>query len=300
MPTVLVGTADGLHAFGAERRAELAGHEVTALAREDSRWWAILDGRTICRSDGPDRGWTEAGALEPLRANCLFPGAAGLLVGSSEAHLFRLAGGMVDLIGSFEDVRGREAWHTPWGGPPDTRSISGDRAGALYVNVHVGGVVRSTDGGGSWQPTIDIHADVHQVLAHRGSDVVLAATARGLASSEDGGESWTFAREGLHATYSRAVAVAGATILVSASDGPSGRRAAVYRTPLGRREPLERCRDGLPEWLADNVDTYCLATSGSMAVFGTTDGSLYRSNDEGTSWALLTSDLPAVRCVAIA
>lgn len=48
------------------------------------------------------------------------------------------------------------------GGPPDTRSITED-GDTVYVNVHVGGVLRSSDQGESWQPTIDIGADIHRV-----------------------------------------------------------------------------------------------------------------------------------------
>ena len=298
MVMVLVGTTDGLHELGAQERTHLAGHEVGALAREDSTWWAIVDGRAIW-SAGADGGWQPATVVERLRANCLGPRAAGLLVGTSEAHLLRLDGGTLEPIESFDRASGREEWYTPWGGPPDTRSISGGPDGSLYVNVHVGGVVRSTDRGASWRPTIDIHADVHQVLAHPDSGRVLAAMARGLATSDDGGESWTFHAEGLDGTYLRAVAVAGETVLVTASRGPSGQRAAVYRTPLGRRAPFVPCRDGLPERFPDNIDTACLATSGPVAAFGTADGSVFLSEDEGESWNLLASDLPPVRCVAI-
>ena len=62
-----------------------------------------------------------------------------------------------------EDVpftEGRDRWYTPWGGPPDTRSMT-SADGKVYANVHVGGVVRSADAGRTWQPTaLDIDADV--------------------------------------------------------------------------------------------------------------------------------------------
>src|SRR5262249_51391316 len=151
-----------------------------------------------------------------------------------------------------ETVPGREAWYTPWGDPPDTRSLAVDRGGTVYANVHVGGVVRSTDGGRSWEPTLDIEADVHQVLAHpRRPGHVFAASAVGLQTTVDAGATWQTVTEGLHATYLRAVAVATGGVLVSASTGPGGRRSALYRrTRAGG--PFERCRGGLPEWFGDN------------------------------------------------
>ncbi len=165
------------------------------------------------------------------------------------------------------------------------------------MNVHVGGVVRSTDGGRSWGPTLDMETDVHQVLAHPAvPGHVFAASAVGLVMSADGGESWRILTEGLHARYLRAVAVAGETVVVSASTGPGGRRAAIYRTRADGHGELGRCRQGLPEWLGDNVDTHCLAAQGATVVVGTKDGRVYASHDSGASFTLLTKGLPAIQC----
>ena len=202
----------------------------------------------------------------------------------------------------FDRVEDRQKWYTPWGGPPDSRSLAVDVAGTIYVNVHVGGIVRSRDRGSSWGPTIDIEADVHQVIAAEGRPgLVLAASAQGLASSEDAGETWTFHTNGLHGSYCRAAAVADDLLLVSASEGYRGRRAAVYRRPLaGSRLPFEKCVDGLPGWFGSNIDSHCLAAAGSLAAFGTDDGVVYLSIDGGERWEVAGTGLPAVRCVALA
>src|SRR5205814_5238876 len=95
-------------------------------------------------------------------------------------------------------VEGREGWYTPWGDPADVRSIAVARDGAIHVNVHVGGVARSRDGGTSWTPTIDIEQDVHQVTAHpREPKIVVVASAEGFAISRNGGDSWSFVTAGL-------------------------------------------------------------------------------------------------------
>ena len=134
--------------------------------------------------------------------------------------------------------------------------------------MHVGGILHTEDRGNSWNPTIDIDADVHQVATTE--ELVLAACAGGLAISADRGATWTMRSEGLDAPYSRAVAVCGDAVLVSASNGPRGGRAAVYRGALGGGS-FERCTAGLPEWFDDNIDTYCLdaLNDGSFAAFGT-------------------------------
>jgi hypothetical protein len=90
------------------------------------------------------------------------------------------------------------------------------------------------------------------------------------------------------------VVVCGDQVLVSASNGPRGGHAGVYRAGLttGR---FERCRAGLPEWFDDNIDTYCLdaLNDGSYAAFGTSAGRVYGS-DDGDSWVELAMGLPRV------
>jgi BNR/Asp-box repeat len=213
-------------------------------------------------------------------------------VGTSEARLFRLEGSRLTPVVGFDAVEGREAWYTPWGGPPDTRSIS-EWDDDVYVNVHVGGILRTDDHGEKWHATIDIDADVHQVATAEG--LVLAAAAHGLASSRDRGATWTHRTDGLEALYARAVVVSGDGVLMSTSNGPRGGRAGVYRAPL-LGGPFERCRTGLPEWFEDNIDTYCLdaLNDGSYAALGTADGAVYVSDDGGATWHVVATGLPLV------
>jgi hypothetical protein len=301
-PRILVGTESGLRALGVgERpvREAFVGRTVTALARDGTRTWGIIDGREVWVEDG--ERWQRQASVEGPLATCLAPDPAGLLIGTEAAHLLRLAGDRLEPVESFERVEGREAWHTPWGDPADVRSLAVDPAAeAIYINVHVGGVVRSRDGGRTWTPTLDIETDVHQVIAHPDrSGVVLVAAYDGLGVSRDGGDSWQFVTAGLHAHYSRAVAVSEAVVLLTASTGPGGKRSALYRTPLDGEGRFERCRGGLPEWFDDNIDTACLAAAGPLVVFGTEDGRLYRSPDGGTTWELAIKGLPAIRCVIV-
>lgn len=280
---------------------ELAGHEVTALARDGAAWWAITGGQEAWRSDGDGKWARQATAPTDVRSNCLAGTPAGVLVGTSDARLFRLHAEALDPIDSFDQVEGRGKWYTPWGGPPDSRSISVDPVGTIYVNIHVGGIIRSRDGGRSWEPTIDVDSDVHRVVTVDGRPgLVLAACAEGLAASDDSGETWTFDTEGLHGSYCRAVAVAGDALFVSASEGYRGRRSALYRRSLDSDEPFDRCEHGLPESFGSNIDSHCLAALGSVVAFGTEEGALYRSEDAGETWETAATGLPPVRCLLLA
>jgi len=297
---IWVGTEDGLHEFdtaGGSGATHHAGRAVTALGAEYPDLWAILDGTEVWKTSSAD-GWTLKAALDSgLRANVIADTRAGYLVGTSEAHLFRVAEAGLERVDPFEHVEGRDDWYTPWGGPPDSRSISED-SNTVYVNVHVGGVVRSKDEGVTWEPTIDVDADVHRVWA--ADRAVFAACARGLAVSEHRGDSWTYRTEGMHAAYCRAVALCGDVILVSASTGPRGGSSALYRGAAAGGA-FERCRTGLPDWFEDNIDSLCLDAMPreGAAAFGTQDGRVFASQDQGASWAEVASGLPAVRCVLV-
>jgi photosystem II stability/assembly factor-like uncharacterized protein len=180
------------------------------------------------------------------------------------------------------------------------RSLSAGPDGVFYANIHVGGIATSADGA-AWTATpLDIDSDVHQVLADPGRPGrAYAATAIGLAVTTDGGVTWDISEEGLHAAYCRAVAIAGDTLLLSASTSHTGRKAAVYSRPLAGGT-FERCITGLPEWFQDNVDTFCLDARGDDAVIGTTDGRVFVSDDAGRSWNEALNGRPAITCVAIA
>jgi hypothetical protein len=106
--------------------------------------------------------------------------------------------------------------------------------------------------------------------------------------------------KGLEAPYSRAVVVCGDTVLLSASDGPRGGHAAVYRADLSGG-PFERCTGGLPGWFDGNIDTFCLdaLNDGSFAAFGTSDGHLFASEDAGSKWHELLSVGTAVQHILV-
>jgi hypothetical protein len=304
---LFVGTSQGLFALaGGDPRPDprpdpsFGPREVSALAVRDGGVWAVAERRVIARRD-PDGVWVDVARSDGFDLACLAPTSHGVLAGTEEAHLLRLVGdGVLALLEAFETVGGRETWFTPWGGPPAVRSISQDLAGRLHANVHVGGIPRSVDAGASWEPTIDIDADVHQVVAHPTEpDVVLAAGAVGLAVSVDGGSSWRIEREGLHATYARAVAVAGDRVLLSVSNGPRAGRAAIYRIALEPGSTFERCTEGLPEWFDGNIDSGWLDARGSEVAFGTGDGEVFVSHDAGESWTRAATGLPSIRAVRL-
>lgn len=310
MPVIdaLLATDRGVHAVatvgeappGARQAAAmLTNRQVRDLTTGDEGWWALAGDHELWRA--PHGGSPEhVATLSGPAATCVLPVPDKVLVGTEEARLLAWDGQAVTSLRGFDEAETRSSWYTPWGGPPAVRSLAVADDGAVYVNVHVGGILRSDDGGASWRATIDVEADVHEVATAAGRpETVVAATARGLAVSRDRGATWQVTDAGLHATYCRAVAVSGDTVYLSASTGPSSNSAALYRGDLDG-EVLVRCTDGLPDWFASNVDSRCVAARDDSAVLGTAEGEAYASTDSGRTWARLAAGLPAVRAVTLA
>src|SRR5262245_13081166 len=301
MTDLLVGTSAGLfvsNGDGLEPDPSFGGRSVTALAADDRGVWAVADRLVLARREHGG-SWRDVAESADLDLDCVLPTPTDVFAGTDEAHLLRLEGDRLTRVDGFEEVEGRNDWYTPWGGPPAVRSMAVDLAGRIHANVHVGGIPRSVDGE-RWESTIDIDADVHQVVAHPTEpDVVLAAGALGLCISEDGGATWRTERDGLHSSYARAVAVSGETVLLSACTGPHGGRAALYRTTLSLGARFDKCTDGLPEWFDGNVDSGWVTGRGPSVAFGTPGGEIYRSDDAGVRWRLAAVGVPAIRALCL-
>ncbi len=253
--------------------------------------------------------WSTIATTEMDLACCVAVGDV-IYVGTDDARVLRVgADGGLEQLRGFDAVAGRETWYAGSAvingqrvGPPlGIRSITATPDGAvLLANVHVGGIPRSTDGGVTWQPTIDVESDVHEVRAHPNRPgVVMAAAAIGLCTSRDGGVTWDVEQEGLHASYCSAVAFAGDDVFVSASVDHFAAQGAIYRRRVDGHDSLVAVGGGLPAWTDGIIDTGCIATRGSAVALVDRKGNLYVSADTGHSWSRRASGLPPPSSVLI-
>ena len=288
--TVLLGTERGLLSLDGGTENRFAGEPITAIS---GQWVLIGERKLVSLASGAEA------KLEGPSAWCLLDTGERLYVGTAKARLLSGPASTAELapVESFDQISTRDEWYTPWGEPPDTRSLAAGAAGQL-VNVHVGGVWLQT-AGDRWDEVVSVDADTHQVVADIDEGVAVAAAAVGFGRSVDGGTTWDWTTDGLHASYSRAVAISGETALVTASTGPRTRQGAVYRRPLRGDGPFAKAHAGLPEWFPFNLNTFQLAAAGDVVVLGTEDGRVFRSADAGASWALAADGLPPVHVVAI-
>lgn len=284
-----IGTAAGAFEYDDELHPTIEATRINHVAVEGDDWWAV-DGRGRIHRNGETVARMPEGAV-PL---CIRPSRGVVWVGASEGRLYSLERGRLTEDEFFANAPDRDTWYTPWGAPVDIRSLALDADHTLYVNVHVGGVLRYDNTG--LVPTVDIDADVHQVAAHPGrKGLIYAASAHGLGVSHNGHD-FEFHVEGLHAQYCRAVAASDQTVLVSASTGPQTKQGRVYQASV-EGGTLTTAHRGLPEWFDGNVNTHCLASDGANFYLGFGD-TVWVSAAEAIDWSELVSGLPKITCIA--
>lgn len=304
-PTTLAATwREGLFVFTDDtRHQELPGQAVRALAADGRGGALAIVGEHTLRRRAPDGSWSIV-ATADAQLSCTLAVGDVLYVGTDDARLLRIrAGGAPEPLRGFDAAPGRDGWYAGTAvvdgrevGPPlGVRSLAATADGrVLLANVHVGGIPRSTDGGASWEPTIAVDADVHEVRAHPDDPaVVIAAAAVGLCVSRDAGATWAVERDGLHATYCSAVAFSSGAVLVAATTDHFARDGAVYGRLLDGTGPLVPLGAGEPLVLAGIADTGCIASRASALAVADTGGNLFVSADAGRNWTRRADDLPA-------
>jgi photosystem II stability/assembly factor-like uncharacterized protein len=189
----------------------------------------------------------------------------------------------------------------PWTSHVRWIAPSPHRAGTILAGIELGGLMRSTDGGETWQDhRPGAQRDVHSLAWHPGVEGrAYEAGGGGAAWSEDAGQTWHPADEGRdrHYTWSVAVDPVDPELwYVSASSGPfaaHGRRdpeAHIYRRSNGAWRALA---GGLPDPLPSMPYALVAADGGLFA--GLANGELWESRDRGDTWqrCALHGDTPA-------
>jgi len=167
-------------------------------------------------------------------------------------------------------------------------------ANLLLVGIELGGLMRSTDGGVSWQDhRPGAQLDVHSLAWHpHVPGRAYEAGGGGAAFSTDAGETWQPADEGRDRNYTWSVTVDPDDPdcwYLSASTGPFAAhgggdpQARIYRRRDGR--PWEPLAGGLPDPLPA-MPYALLATEGRLFA-GLADGQIWESADGGDRWAAL-------------
>jgi hypothetical protein len=175
----------------------------------------------------------------------------------------------------------------------------------LFVGIELGGVMRSTDGGATWEDRKPgSQHDSHAVLTHpRAAGRVYEAAGGGVALSDDAGATWRGVDDGMpqHYTWGLAVDpadpdlwyVSAARSAREAHHTSGSAEAGLYRKRGDA--PWEALGGGLPQPLPKMP--YALLTlrdTPNTVLAGMRDGAIWRSDDAGDTWRQLAGRLPAL------
>jgi len=182
-------------------------------------------------------------------------------------------------------------------------------AGRIFAAIEAGALVRSLDGGETWEDRKPSGPfDTHTLVMHQLAPDRLYSAAgdgfmepgNGFARSDDGGETWYRPDEGLQYHYLWSMAVSPAdpdTIVISASPGPQQAHSqpyaesAIYRRSDGSQ--WQQVQAGLP---APNglLASVLVADQAEPGVFyaGNNQG-IFRSEDTGLTWEKLSIPWPS-------
>lgn len=244
--------------------------------------YAGIDPGALFRSDDNGKNWVEIkGLTEHPTRDQWGPGAGGMMVHSICPHPFdpnrlQIA---ISAAGTFETRDGGETW------TPRNKGVLADFLPDQYPEVG---------------------QCVHHLEAHPSRpDLLYAATHSGVYRSNTGGEQWTDISEGLPSRFGFTALVhplEDDTVYVVPIEGPE------FRAPVDRSLAVYRSRERGTEW--ERLDAglpgpeafpnvYRQASSADQIdptglYIGTTNGEIYASLDNGDSWELIASNLPAV------
>jgi photosystem II stability/assembly factor-like uncharacterized protein len=284
---------------------------VFAGAYGDGSLFASLDGcETWSRRD---HGLSEHNiySLEAVEID----GRVRLYCGTEPAKLFVSD----DLGDSWRELTGLrkvptvDSWSFP--GPPHvahSKHITFDPRDpkTMYVSIEVGGLLRSSDGGETWQDVPGMYEDVHRLLIDPANPERLhVAGGAGLWQSEDDGATWHNTTDHQHEIggYPDQLLYHPANpdlmFVASAESTPNtwfakpfaGARISRSRDGGKTWEPLT---NGLPDRMQGNIEAMCLEVTGpdeACSLFAaTTAGEVFVSDDAGETWTLAVCDLAPI------
>ena len=323
---ILVGTREG----------------VLTLARDGAKWQvtnrAITDKHISAIMKEPQSGLTFAGAFhggvhvsaddgktwqertKGMTQNNVYSlaaqrvnGKTRVFTGTEPAHLFISddLGENWQEVPSLRSVPSVPKWSFP--APPHighVKHINFDPSvpTTIYASVEVGGLLRSADGGASWEEFPALYEDVHRLMIHpSNSKFLYAVTGRGLYVSPDAGASWPqwTRREDEIGGYPDGFVFRPSDpkviLMTAAHDAPGTWRtthfagARISRSKDGGKT-WEILRNGLPDRLQASIEAFCLEEAGSACqIFAaTTSGDVLCSEDLGDHWQTIVSGLPPI------
>ena len=239
-------------------------------------------------------------------------GRVKLYVGTDPAHLFESddLGESWKEVPALRDAPNASKWFFP--APPHfghVKNVAVDFSNPkiIYACIEQGGLLKSEDGGGSWQELQGFDDDVHRlVISPSNTKHLYLSTRMGLLESMNAGKSWEpLSMDGSRIGYPDALLLHPKRENLMFTAGSSTRPpfwlkehtadSKIARSRDGGKN-WELVRNGLPEQIRGNIEAMAMDIyNGSFSLFaGTTDGEVFASGDEGDSWTKIATGLPPI------
>jgi photosystem II stability/assembly factor-like uncharacterized protein len=254
----------------------------------------------VRRSDDRGDSWVDCKLPEPAVFSMAVSAADGAVyAGTEPSRLFRSddRGESWRELDALLELPSQPTWSfppRPWTSHVRWIAPSPHDGDLLIVGIELGGLMRSVDGGRTWQDhRPGAQRDVHSLAWHPHTPGhAYEAGGGGAAFSTDAGATWRPADDGRDRNYTWSVTVDPddpGCWYVSASSGPyaaHGRRdpqARIYRRRGG--DAWLTLSGGLPEPLP--AMPYALLATDGRLFAGLADGQIWESRDQGDSWSSL-------------
>jgi hypothetical protein len=199
----------------------LAGHEIFCLAADPLQagvLYAGTRGQGLLRSDDFGKTWAQAGlsghTVKSVSASPLQPGVVYAGTRPARLHVSHDQGQHWQELASFHKIFSRRFWFSPADAPFTAYvqgiALSPTDPNLIVAGIEFGAVVRSRDGGKTWQDhRPGALRDCHSISFHVSDGkwlVEAGGTGAGVATSQDAGSTWQQPRLGLDRHYGWACA----------------------------------------------------------------------------------------------
>jgi photosystem II stability/assembly factor-like uncharacterized protein len=283
---------------GIELAMEGSGARCVAVdSRDPDTLYIGTSDEGLFKSEDGGKGWERIPGVEHPRVTsvAISPADGTLYAGTEPSTLFvsRDGGESWRELEGLKNLPSAPTWSfppRPWTSHVRAIALSYKDPNPVVAGIELGGVMRSVDGGETWEDQRPgAYADCHALAAHPAAPQRLyEAAGDGFAESGDFGESWEAADAGMERRYVWGLAVDSedpTLVYTSAAPGPGRAHgtgfsdAAIYRRRAGGRW------EAVLEGLASFPYALCADPEAPGALYaGFGDGKILHSPDAGESW----------------